>query len=133
MWWHHHGGWLTALSIGLSLAGIMLIPVVIVRLPADYFAPTEPRHVPARHSLVGLAMAVLKNAVGVALVLLGLFLSLPLVPGPGVLAILFGLSLMNFPGKRRLEMKLLKLPGLLAGVNALRRRFGRAPLGLPAP
>lgn len=41
-WWHDHGRWLTALAITLSLAGTALLPVLIIRMPADYFTRTDP-------------------------------------------------------------------------------------------
>jgi hypothetical protein len=132
--WHAHGRWLTALSIGLFLAGAALIGFLIIRLPADYFVPRANAPRPSsRHPLARIILAALRNTFGFALVLLGVLMSAPLVPGPGLLAILLGLSLMSFPGKRRLERRLLRLPGLLTSINALRRRFHRAPIVVPAP
>lgn len=49
-------------------------------------------------------------------------------PGPGVLTILIGVMLLNFPGKRRLERKLVERPRVLEAINRLRARFGKAPL-----
>jgi hypothetical protein len=68
---------------------------------------------------------------GVILLLLGLVLSLPLVPGPGFVLILLGVSLMDFPGKRRLELWILRTPSVLHPINRLRVRLGRPPLRVP--
>jgi hypothetical protein len=54
------------------------------------------------------------------------------MPGQGVLTILAGLLLMDVPGKRRIERRLLARPGVLSRVNWLRARFGRPPLRGPA-
>jgi len=62
------------------------------------------------------------------LILLGLFLSLPGVPGQGILTILIGVMLLNFPGKRRLERWLVSRPRVLPVINGLRARFGKPPL-----
>jgi hypothetical protein len=107
---------------------------VLVRLPADYFAcdpdagtcPTRPRY-------VRWPLALLKNFFGLALVALGVVLSFPGVPGQGILTILIGAMLLDFPGKRRLERWLVRRRGVLTTVNKVRARYGRPPLVLDAP
>jgi hypothetical protein len=69
-----------------------------------------------------------KNLLGSLMVLAGLVMSLPLVPGPGVLFVLIGLGLIDFPGKRALELRLLRQRHVLSSVNKVRARFGRPPL-----
>jgi hypothetical protein len=68
---------------------------------------------------------------GVALVLVGI----PLVPlpGQGILTIFAGLLLLEFPGKRRVEIALIRRPGVLRAVNWLRRRAHRPPLEIEGP
>jgi hypothetical protein len=73
---------------------------------------------------------VLKNLLGAFLVLFGVVMSLPGVPGQGVLTILLGVMLLDFPGKRQLELKLVSRPKVLRTVNGIRRRFDRPPLVL---
>ena len=75
----------------------------------------------------------MKNLFGVFLVALGIVLSLPGVPGQGVLTILMGAMLLDFPGKRRVERWLLRRRGVFTSINRLRARFGRRPLELDAP
>ena len=70
-------------------------------------------------------MLILKNIVGAAVVLLGIVLTLPGVPGPGILTILLGMMMMDFPGKRRFERWLISRPGVFAALNRLRQRYGR--------
>jgi hypothetical protein len=55
------------------------------------------------------------------------------LPGQGVLTILAGLSLLSFPGKRRLQLRLLRIPAIHRAIDALRRRAGRPPLHLDEP
>src|SRR5262245_40758335 len=80
---------------GVSMLGISVgfTAWMLIRLPDDYFAkpPRPSGHVLAR---VG------KNVGGVLLILLGVVLSLPGVPGQGFLTILIGLMLTDIPGKR---------------------------------
>ncbi|HRD19060.1 MAG TPA: hypothetical protein PLB60_08410, partial [Candidatus Marinimicrobia bacterium] len=51
------------------------------------------------------------------------------IPGQGILTILVGIILMNFPGKYRLERKLVQRPGVLQGINKIRKKFNRPLLG----
>ena len=64
------------------------------------------------------------------LVVLGLIMALPGVPGQGLLTALIGLTLLSFPGKRRLERRFVRIPALLRAINRLRARFARPPLEL---
>jgi hypothetical protein len=74
----------------------------------------------------------LRNAVGVVLVAVGAALSVPGVPGQGVLTILVGLFLVDFPRRQRLERALARRPGVLPALNRLRARFGHPPLRPPS-
>ena len=121
----------------LALAGVSLVTLVLstglagwllVRIPADYFKG-EKRHALKKRPLW---MKILKNAGGVLLVLLGLVLSVPGVPGQGLLMVLCGLMLLDIPGKYKLERKILSLRPIRAGANRIRRWRGRPPLEFPA-
>jgi hypothetical protein len=73
---------------------------------------------------------VAKNIVGVLLVLTGVVMSLPGVPGPGVLTILLGIMLLDFPGKRGLELKLVRRQQVRRALDGVRKRFHQPPLQL---
>ena len=73
-----------------------------------------------------------QNALGLVLIAVGLVMSVPGVPGQGLLTVLIGLMLVDFPGRRRLERALARRRGLLAAMNRIRARFGHPPL-LPPP
>ena len=109
-----------SLVLSLLLSGRMLI-----RLPPDYF--TSRRRPPA----TSLWAKVGWNLLGGALVILGIALSVPGVPGQGVLTILAGLILMDFSGKRRLLLAVLRRGTVRAVVDRLRARSGRPPLEIP--
>jgi hypothetical protein len=106
-----------------------IVSFIMVRLPADYFKKDNPRRVlPNHHRAVRGAALVGRNILGVFLVALGIVLSLPGVPGQGLLTILLGLMLLDFPGKRRLEYKLVSRPKVRAAINTLRNKFGKPEL-----
>jgi hypothetical protein len=52
------------------------------------------------------------------------------VPGQGILNILLGIMLLDFPGKRSLEYRLVSRPQVLSTINKLRHRFGKPKLVL---
>jgi hypothetical protein len=114
------------LSLSVSFAAIV---IVLVKIPANYFSSHyQEDFLPGSSWAVRWGAVILKNAVGFFLVLLGLVLSLPGVPGQGLLTILLGLVLMDIPGKRPIEAKIIKRPAILGAANRLRARFRKEPL-----
>jgi hypothetical protein len=124
------GLWLAlALSVGLAVVSLAIAALVVVTWPADRFkAGANAKFLPDHPTPVRVLAHVGKNVLGVVLVLLGLVMALPGVPGQGVLTMIIGLTLVDFPGKVELERRLVRRPFVLRSLNALRRRFHRAPL-----
>jgi len=115
-------------SFAISLA---IVAFIMVKIPADYFHKDRPRHLwsdkPPAIRYLGI---IGKNLLGVVLVLLGIVMSVPGVPGQGFLTILLGIMLLDFPGKRNLEYKIVSRPQVLEKINKLRHRFGEPGLVL---
>lgn len=115
-------------SFALSLAAIVL---VMVKIPANYFSPHyEQAFLPNTHWTVKWGAVILKNVLGVILIALGIVLSLPGVPGQGLLTILLGLIMLDIPGKRPLEARIIQRPTIQSAINKLRARFNKPPLVL---
>ena len=120
--------WLGAASGVMFLGSLVLMPILAARIPADYFTrdqrpPSRWRH---QHPLLRMVMAILKNVLGVILMVAGL--AMLLLPGQGLLAILIGLLLLDLPGKYRFEKWLIARPRIRSSINWLRRKAGREPL-----
>ncbi len=124
---------LAALSVVVSVGGILLLPWAVVQIPEDYFAHDRPPRLSFedRHPVMRVALVAIKNLLGVLLFFGGLLMSLPLVPGPGIVSVVLGLMLMDLPGKRRLECWIVRQPYVLRGMNALRAKAGKPPLRAP--
>lgn len=121
--------WLFLLSVVGFLGSLIALPLILVRLPADYFSERHPRAwLKARHPVLRIMAVALKNILGVIL-LLGGFAMLVL-PGQGILTIVIGMSLVDFPGKRALERRILSRPLVLQAINRIRTRFNRPSLRL---
>lgn len=118
-------------SAGVLLLTLAIVPLLVARLPRDYFAHfrRQPMRLPAPRSFWHRAGVVLKNLAGGVLVLLGFLLLFG--PGQGMLAIMAGLMLMNFPGKYRLERWLASRRTAWRALCWLRRHTGAPPLDLP--
>ena len=118
---------LTVLSLVFFVGTLIAIPFILVRLPADYFDIRVPRPwMEDHHPVLRVVGHVVKNAVG-ALFLFAGFLML-FLPGQGVLTMLIGISMLDFPGKRRVEAKLIGQPTVLSVINGMRAKFGKSPL-----
>ena len=107
----------------------MIAAIVMVKIPANYFSPHYTQDfLPNSPWIVRWGAVIAKNLFGVCLILLGILLSLPGVPGQGILTILLGLIMLDIPGKRPLEAKIIQRPTVLAAANTLRQRWGKPPL-----
>ena len=117
---------LTVTTAVVSLAGVAIF---LARLPPDYFVNPETRRAAHdRHPVLHVLAVVGRNLLGYFLILLGIALSLPGIPGQGLLTVLIGVMLIDFPGKHRAERWLLSRRGVLTGVNRVRAKFGKPPL-----
>ena len=119
---------LFVVTFSISLA---IVSVIMVKIPADYFKEERPRELFADKSpAVRYLLIIGKNLLGVVLVVLGILMSVPGVPGQGILTILLGVMLLDFPGRRRLEHKLVSRPQVLNTINKLRHKFDKPELEL---
>lgn len=130
-WFEQHEAvlvWLFVVSIGSLALTAVLLPVVVVRMPADYFV--REHHVghgaAGKRRLVDWCWHLGKNLLGVVFVLAGI--AMLVLPGQGLLTIVIGLLMLDFPGKRKVERRILGRPSILRVVNSLREKRGRPPL-----
>ena len=118
-------------SLGLAVIYAALIFVAIGRMSPDYFvrhdAPSSAWR--QRHPMLRWIGFLIKNFLGVILVLMGL--AMLVLPGQGILTLLIGISLLDFPGKRNLERKIVRTPTVHRAMDAIRRRAGQPPMVRP--
>ena len=118
-------------SVVTFVVSIAVVTLVLVKLPANYFHSSHGREfLVERHPVLRAVGIVVKNLLGLVLVGFGVVMSLPGVPGQGVLTILLGIMLLDVPGKRGLETRIVSRPRVYGAVNALRARFDKPPLML---
>jgi hypothetical protein len=112
---------LTTFSILSFFASVVGATWALRRLPVDYLL-SEPERVPRAATLA----LVLRNLIGFVLLVLGAIMLV--LPGQGLLTIIAALALMDFPGKRRLERRLMLRPRVFTAINRLRLRAGQPRL-----
>lgn len=118
---------LTVLSLAFFIGSLVAIPYILVRLPADYFDIRVPRPwMKDHHPFLRVLGHVVKNAIGAIFLFVG-FLML-FLPGQGILTMLIGISMLDFPGKRKIEAKIIGQKTVLNMINNMREKFGKPPL-----
>jgi hypothetical protein len=124
---------LLGLSALMFAGTLVAVPWIVLRLPVDYFSrPAGARWKHANiHPVVRVIYLFLKNAAGLVLVIAGLLMSLPAIPGQGILTVIIGLTLLDFPGKRRLELRIVGLPPVRKTLEWIRERGNKPPLQIP--
>jgi hypothetical protein len=124
---------LTALSVVFFVGSLIAIPFILVRLPTDFFDTRVPRRwMEDHHPVLRLLGHVVKNMVGAIFLFAG-FLML-FLPGQGILTMLIGTTMLDFPGKRKLEARMIGQPAVLNTINNMRQKFGKPPLTIaPQP
>lgn len=123
--------WLLVASAVMFFGSLLLIPWLAARIPPDYFSEKKRPHSPlhAQHPATWVTLAILRNLLGAILVIAGI--AMLLLPGQGILAIVMGVMLLNFPGKYRLERWIIRKPAVHKPINWLRRKSKREPLEIP--
>jgi hypothetical protein len=123
--------WIFAASIAVSLLTPIAVGWAIVQLPADYFTRKKrpPLSTWEKHRVLGPLYLIGKNLLGFVLIIAGI--AMLVLPGQGLLTIVVGVVLMNFPGKFRLERWMATRRPILRSINWLRRRAHRPELQRP--
>jgi len=115
-------GWILALfSLVMFVGSLVGIGWVLVRLPADYFARTLAERQEYRRE--HWAWFIARNLLGMIILIAGIVLLF--MPGQGLLAILVGVLMIDFPGRRIVVRKIIERRKVMSAANRLRAHFGR--------
>jgi len=121
-------GWLAAGSVLTFVATLTVVPLLVVRIPHDYFARDRRRKNSwdGFNPVLRLALLITKNVMGYIFVIAGI--AMLVLPGQGLITIFIGITLLDFPGKYHVERWAVMLPAVLRCINWLRKRADRRPL-----
>jgi hypothetical protein len=122
--------WMSGFSIVTFIGTLIAIPWLIIRLPSDYFS--EKKRVKkiwaTYHPVIRIGLLTIKNLFGLFLIFIGILMLV--LPGPGMLTILFGIIFIDMPGKYRFEKWIIEQSKILASINWIRNRARQKPIVL---
>ena len=118
---------LPIIIIVTTLATLASISMLLISLPSDYFTRKK-RVSRIENPILRLFLRLLKNVCGTVFLIAGFIMLF--TPGPGILSALVGVILCDFPGKRRVERKIIARPRVLSMINRIRARYNRPLLML---
>jgi len=122
--YHQYFVWVGIVSFVVFVASLLLTPILLGKIPQDYFVHTNQHKVEINH-LGHLIIVVIRSLVGFVLLIAGIIMLV--TPGQGIISILLGLFLMEFPGKRKLELKLINHEPTFKALNWLRGKANKDP------
>lgn len=132
-WFEQHQELLSWLFLGslITFVGtLIIIPLLVLAIPADYFRPEKRVRLNTRagHPLLHLVLLIVKNSIGSIFIVTGI--AMLVLPGQGLITLLIGVMLCDFPGKYRLERKLIRYNRVQRALNWVRRKGKRPELQL---
>ena len=124
------GWWVVIASACMFGLTLIAAPLLVIRIPADYFASPHRSSsgFPRRHAWFRWLWLIAKNVLGFGFLFFGVLMLV--LPGQGLLTILIAATMLDFPGKFKLERWVVTRRGVLTSINWLRKRRGKAPLVL---
>jgi uncharacterized membrane protein SpoIIM required for sporulation len=124
-------GMLAGISVIMFITSILSLPYLVSLIPADYFQYAEPyrEHHSFKHPAIRFLIISAKNILGWLLIIAGAIMLV--LPGQGTITLIAGLLLINFPGKRKVERKLVSNNRVLQAINWLRAKRNKEPLLAP--
>lgn len=118
------------LSLLIFLGSLIAIPVLIARMPQDYFLQEKyVRCEKDSYSIMDFLYLGIKNLAGIFLLFSGL--AMLILPGQGIICILIGLSLISLPGKNSLMQRIVRRPLIFKALNWIRTREKQPPFLTP--
>jgi hypothetical protein len=122
--------WIVVVSVAIFFFALIALPPLVVRIPADYFAHPHRfgANWPRRLAWLRWPWLIVKNLLGLGCLFFGVLMLV--LPGQGVLTLLIGTTLLDFPGKYKLQRWVVSRRGVLQTINWLRERADKEPLVL---
>jgi hypothetical protein len=122
---------LSILSVLTFLGTLLIIPVIVIFLPEDYFIKYGHKHnyLFNKHPVLRYFVLIIKNVFGVFFIALGIILLF--LPGQGILTIFVGILLIDFPKKKALIIYFVKKEKIHKAINKLRIRYNKPEFIIP--
>jgi len=118
---------LATISLLTFFISIVCIPLLVARIPRNYFHHQQHHTPPPRAplSLGALFVLLLRNMIGLLLLLAGI--AMLFLPGQGLITIVIGIAIMSFPYKRRLLTRLTRPVTVRKSLDWIRLKMQKDP------
>ncbi len=117
--------WIGILSAGMFIFSLLMLPWLLCKIPEGYFSRPQAK---SSWTLLLTPRNLLRNTLGLPVLLAGVLMLV--LPGQGLITVMLGLAIMQFPGKYTLERWVISRQGVLSAVNWIRRKSGVPELKL---
>ena len=120
--------WLGGSSLFIFMFSILGVSWLVSQIPETYFLHNKrsPPIWKINFPLFRLITLIIKNLIGIFLIIGGLMMLV--LPGQGLLTIVTGFLFLDYPGKYKLERKIVSTPLILKGLNWIRSKSNKPPL-----
>lgn len=120
--------WMGLGSLAVFVVSLLSLPWLVAQIPEDYFVPKKrrPTQWKTKRPVTRLVTLISKNLLGYVLLLGGIMMLF--LPGQGILTMVAGILLIDYPGKFALERKVANTPAIFKGLNWLRAKAKKPPL-----
>ena len=119
--------WILGFSVITFVGSVIAGWLVLVHLPENYLTRSEPTSLyRSKSKLVNLFVEIVRNLLGLGFLLVGMVMLV--TPGQGILSIVVGIILIEFPGKQKLIRKIVASPNIFKAINKIRKQANKPPL-----
>jgi hypothetical protein len=121
-------GWIGVISLLVFSLSLLSLPWFVAMIPEDYFLSQKRNQTILKNENFGIwiVIFILKNSIGLLLVTGGILMLF--LPGQGVLTIIAGLIMTDYPGKFELERRIVSNKKILEKLNWLRNKANQPSL-----
>ena len=121
-------GWIGVISFLVFSLSLLSLPWLVAMIPEDYFSSQKRKRAILKNEVFGtwIVIFILKNSIGLLLVTGGVLMLF--LPGQGVLTIIAGLIMTDYPGKFELERRIVSNKKILEKLNWLRNKANQPSL-----
>ena len=121
-------GWIGVISFLVFCLSLLSLPWLVAMIPEDYFSSQKRKRAILKNEVFGtwIVIFILKNSIGLLLVTGGVLMLF--LPGQGVLTIIAGLIMTDYPGKFELERRIVSNKKILEKLNWLRNKANQPSL-----
>ena len=118
--------WLGLISMVIFFFSLLSIKWLVGMIPEDYFIRNGASKTKSNNPVLWYFVLIFKNLFGYTLIFGGIMMLV--LPGQGLFTIIIGLLLSNYPGKYKIEKKVIAIPSVLRSINWLRKKTNKPPI-----